>query len=60
MVIVPLLVMYVNWACTIAGNANSKNNGSSLAKQASLRRWQKRITVWDVNVGGKRIRDFIK
>jgi hypothetical protein len=39
MVIVPLLVVKVNWACTAAGSANnSSSTVSSLATQAVLKR----------------------
>jgi hypothetical protein len=36
MVIAPLLVEKVNWACTAAGSINSNNSGSSLLKQISI------------------------
>jgi hypothetical protein len=37
-VIVPLLVVQVNWACPAAGSAS--NSSSSLVAQASRSRWQ--------------------
>jgi hypothetical protein len=38
MVIAPLLVVKVNWACTTAGSAKSSTSGSSLVAQAVLKR----------------------
>src|ERR1017187_6884950 len=38
MVIAPLLVVQVNWACATAGSANSNSSGSSLLSQAALNR----------------------
>src|ERR1017187_1191577 len=38
MVIVPLLVVYRNWASTAAGSANNNSSGNSLVAQAVLNR----------------------
>jgi hypothetical protein len=38
MVIAPLLVVKVNWACSTAGSANSSSSGSNLGAQAVLKR----------------------
>jgi hypothetical protein len=37
MVIAPLLVVKVNWACTVAGSANSSMSESKLLKDLSMR-----------------------
>ena len=37
MVIVPLLVVYVNWACIAAGSASNRSSGSSLVAQPVLK-----------------------
>jgi hypothetical protein len=37
MVIAPLLVVKVNWACTTAGSDKSSNSGNNLATQAVLK-----------------------